>query len=280
MRVILVYSWLSVVGLFIVFKGIPPLILLLKVFCAMTGTGIGMYFWNDICDYKQDISSSAKEFAPSSRPIGMGLVSKRRMEIFSVLMVALGLTSAALINIEVLLIQSAFLFIFFIYSAEPIRLKRIFLMKQVIVTIGGAMAGLTAGLAAGSITVQLIYLIGLYMLFTMGVNPILDIKDIESDIVGGVKTIPIVLGPGFTLRLALATFTASALSTWVGFYGFGFNIALPILGTIVLAAFMYVMYPLLGHLEDHEYMTKIIITRGYPLYFVLQIAVLVGSLSF
>jgi len=277
---IMIYSWLSIIGLCITFRGFPPPILFLKLFFAMTGTALGMYFWNDVCDFKQDMASRESEFAASSRPFGKGLVSRRRMEIFSALMVALGLISSFLINLEVLLIQFAFLVLFFIYSAEPIRLKKIFLMKQVTVTIGGAIACLSAGLAAGNITVHLLYLTGLYVLLTLGINPLGDIKDIDSDRAGGVKTIPIVWGPMFTIRLALATFTAAAVSTWIGFYSLGFNIALPLLGTTVLAALAYVMYPLMGHLDDNEYMVKVIYTRGLPLFFVLHLAVLVGSLSF
>lgn len=279
--VIMIYSWLSIIGLCIVYRGIPPPMLLLKVFCAMTGMGLGMYLWNDVCDFKQDISSEgAGESAPSGRPLGMGLVPKRRMEIFSALLVALGLTASALINIEVLLIQFAFLVLYFIYSAEPIRLKRIFLMKQITVTIGGAIACLSAGLAAGAITPQLLYLTGLYVLFTMGVNPLGDLRDIESDRAGGIKTIPIVWGPRFTIRLALVTFTASAFSTWLGFYGLGFNIALPILGTTVVVALIYFIYPLLARIDDHTYVMKVVYGRGLPLLFLLELIVFLGSLPF
>lgn len=275
---IIVYSWLSIVGLCIVYRGLPPIMLATKLFFAMTGMALGMYLWNDICDFQQDMASRESEFAPSTRPLGSGLVSKRRMEVFSAILVVLGLTASTLINIEVVLIQLAFLVVFFFYSAEPIRLKRIFLMKQFTVVIGGAIACLSAGLAAGSITVQLLYLTGLYMLFAAGVNPMVDLRDIESDRAGGVKTVPIVWGPEFTIRLALATFTAAAFSTWIGFYGFGFNIALPILGTTVLLALAYVMYPLLGRWSDYELVVKVLHGRLLQFYIVLQLAVLVGSL--
>jgi 4-hydroxybenzoate polyprenyltransferase len=281
--VIMIYSWLSIIGLCIVYRGFPPIILAVKVFLAMTGTALGMYLWNDVCDFKQDISGDAKKiegFSPSTRPLGRGLVSKRRMEVFSVLLVALGLTASALINLEVLLIQFAFLVLFFFYSAEPIRLKKFFLMKQVTVTIGGAIACISAGLAAGTITIHLLYLTGLYVLFAIGVNPIGDLRDIDSDRASGIKTMATVWGPSFTIRLSLATFTAAAATTWIGFYGLGFNIALPIIGTIVCAAFAYVMYPLLSRLSDYEYMIKRIYTRGLPLFFLLQLTVLLGSLPF
>jgi len=277
--VLMAYSWLSIVGLFVTFRGVPPTILLLKVFFAVTGVAIGMYLWNDVCDFTQDmVSKEIMDQSASSRPLVRGLVSKRSMGVFSALLVVLGLTASALINIEVLLIQLVFLVIYVIYSTEPIRLKRIFFWKQVTVAIGGAIACLSAGLAAGIITIQLLYLTGLYVLFLVGANPLGDLKDIESDRAGGVKTIPIVWGPGATIRLALATFTASAATTWIGFYGFGFNVALPIIGTIVFIAFVYVVYPLLGHLSDLEYVVDRLYSRGLPLFFILPIAVLVGSL--
>ena len=153
-------------------------------------------------------------------------------------------------------------------------------MKQAITVIGGAIACLSAGLAAGIITVQLLYLTGLWVLFIGGVGPLADIKDMETDRLGGVKTIPIVWGPRFTIRLALATLTASAASTWIGFYGLGFNIVLPILGTLVFVSLIYVIYPLLGNLLDQEYMLWAIYGRVLPLFLLVHFTVLLGSLTF
>ena len=278
--VIMIYSWLSVIGLCITFRGSPPPILLLKLFFAMTGMALGVYLWNDICDFKQDmIGKELGDQSPSGRPLVRGLVSKKRAGVFSALLVISGLTASAMINLEVLLIQLAFLVLGLIYSTEPIRLKRFFLWKQVTVGLGGAIACLSAGLAAGTITIHLLYLTGLYVLFTIGVNPIGDLRDIDSDRASGVKTIPIVWGPDFAIRLALATFTACAATTWIGFYGLGFNIALPIIGTLAFIAFAYVVYPLLGHLSDLEYLVDRLYSRGLPLFFILQIGVLLGSLS-
>ena len=280
-EVIMVYSWLSVISLFITFRGIPPPILLLKLFCAMTGTSLGVYFYNDICDLQEDLArGKILDLTPASRPLGRGFISKRRMGVFSALMVALGLTASALINSKVLLAQLIFLALGFVYSTEPIRLKRIFLWKQVTIAIGGVISCLSAGLAAGIITIQLLYLTSVYVIFAAGFTPLLDIKDMESDRFGRVKTIPIVWGPRFTIRLALATFTASAVTTWIGFYGLGFNIVLPILGTVVLVAMAYVIYPLLGSFVDHERMLKTVYGRFLPLYFLFQFIVLLGSLSF
>jgi len=277
----MVYSWLSVIGLLITYRGLPPPILLLKVFFAMTGTALGVYLYNDICDLEADMTrSKIVDLTPASRPLGRGLVSKRRMGIFSALLVVLGLTASALINIEVLMIQFIFLMLGLFYSVKPIRLKRVFLMKQVITMMGGAIACLSAGLAAGTISIQLLYLTGFYVLCTAGVGPLYDLKDIESDLICGIKTIPIVWGSRFTIRLALATFTASAATMWIGFYGLGFNIVLPILGTLVIVSLVYVVYPLLGSLMDQEYVLKTLYSRVIPLMFLLQFTVFLGSLSF
>ncbi len=202
------------------------------------------------------------------------------MKIFSALMATLGLTASALINSKVLIVQLIFLVLGFFYSTEPIRLKRRFLGKQGTVAIGGSIACLSAGLAAGIITIQLLYLTGLFVLFIVGVTPLGDLRDIEQDRLGSVKTIPVVWGQRTTIRLALATFTASAATTWIGFYDLGFNIVLPLLGTTVLLAMFYVLYPLLGNLLDYEYMLKAVYGRVLPLFILLQFTVLLGSLSF
>ncbi|MCW3988654.1 MAG: UbiA family prenyltransferase [Candidatus Bathyarchaeota archaeon] len=279
--VLMTYSWLSIISLCIVYRGLPPLILLLKLFCAVTGVALGMYLWNDVCDFKQDmVSMEIVDQSASVRPLVRGLISQRRAGVFSALLVALGLTASALINLEVLLIQLAFLVIYILYSTEPIRLKRMFYLKQVTVAIGGAIACISSGLAVGTISIQLLYLTGLYVLFIAGVNPLGDLKDIESDLAGRVKTVPTVFGSEFTIRLSLATFTACAATTWIGYSSLGFNIALPIIGSIVFLAWFYVMYPLLSHLSDLEYVINRIYSRGLPLFFILQIAVLLGSLPF
>ncbi len=276
---IMMYSWLSLISLFIVCRGFPPPILTLKLFCAMTGTALGVYLYNDLCDLEDDIlGRELGASAPSNRPLCRGLVSKRRMGVFSALLVISGLMMSALINFEVLLLQIMFLILGFIYSNKPIRLKRIFLGKQVTVTIFGAITCLSAGLALGAITVQLLYLTGLYVLFTLGVNPLGDLKDLECDRADGIKTIPVVWGPRLTIRLACATFTAAAITTWIGFYGLGFNIALPIIGTTVLVAYAYIMYPLFEPLGDYEYTVRALYKRCSPLYFILQLAVLMGSI--
>jgi len=260
---ILIYSWLSVIGLFIACRGIPPLILILKIFLAMSGTALGIYFYNDICDLDDDIvSGELGNLAPSSRPLGQGMISKRRMMVFSVIVSTFGLLFAALINLQVVLLQIAFLIIGLFYSTEPIRLKKRFLFKQMTIALGGVIACLSAGLAIGSISGYLIYLTIIYVVIVFGINPLVDLRDMSGDRATGIRTIPVVWGPEFTIKLALATFAAMIISFIVGFYRIGFNLALPILGTTIIIAWAYVVYPLLDRWMDYEFTEKVVYKKG------------------
>lgn len=276
---ILIYSWLSVIGLFIAYRGIPPLILILKIFLAMSGTALGVYFYNDICDLDDDIvSGELGNLAPSSRPLGKGMISNRRMMVFSAIVSAFGLLFAALINLQVLLLQIAFLIMGLFYSTEPIRLKKRFLFKQITIALGGVIACLSAGMAVGSISGYLIYLTIIYVVIVFGINPLVDLRDMSGDRATGIMTIPVVWGPEFTIKLALATFVAMIISFIVGFYRIGFNLALPLLGTTIITAWAYVVYPLLGRWMDYEFTEKVVYRKGIILYFFLQICILIGSL--
>jgi len=277
---VIIYSWLSVIGLFIVCRGFPPPILLLKVFFAMTGTALGAYLYNDLCDFEDDmLGRELGASAPSNRPLGSGLVSKKIMGVFVVTMVATGLIVGALVNTRVFLLQVMSLILNVLYSAEPIRLKKRFLFKQLTIALGGVIACLTAGMAVGVVTGHLFYLMVLYVAVVFGVNPLVDLRDIRGDSETGVKTIPIVWGPEFTIKLALATFVAMSISSFVVFYGLDFNLALPILGTTILLTWAYVTYPLLRNWRDQEYTEKAVYRRGLPLYFLLQLTVLIGSIK-
>jgi len=276
---IIIYSWLSVIGLFIVYRGIPPIILFLKLFGAVTGTALSVYFINDILDLESDIRAREVGSAlPSNRPLGAGIVSKSMMVIFALILAVSGMALSLLIDYRVFLLQLAFLVLGIIYSAEPIRLKRRFLLKRLTVALGGVIACISAGVSAGAITGQLLYLVVIYVVLIFGAGPLVDLRDMKGDIVTGVKTVPIVWGPEFTVKLALAAFIAMAIAGFVGFYGLGFNIALPIMGTAVLLAWTYVTYPLLTHWRDNEFVEKAVHKRGLPLYFVLQIIVALGSI--
>lgn len=139
-------------------------------------------------------------------------------------------------------------------------------------------ACISAGVSAGAITGQLLYLVFIYVVLIFGAGPLVDLRDMKGDSVTGVKTIPVVWGPEFTVKLALTAFITMTVAGFVGFCWLGFNVILPIVGTAVLLAWTYVTYPLLTHWNDNEFVEKAVHKRGLPLYFILQIIVALGSI--
>jgi 4-hydroxybenzoate polyprenyltransferase len=166
----------------------------------------------------------------------------------------------------------------FFYSTEPIKLKKRYLMKQLTIATGNVLAHLSGGLTLGSLNSAILYVTGVNFLIFFGVDPIVDLRDIEGDKVIGVKSFPVIWGPQLTVRLAIAVFIISGIATLVGYSRVGFNIAMPILFTLIVSAFIYVLYPLLKRWNDPSYLDFLIHKRLAPLYLLLQITPLIGIL--
>lgn len=278
-EVVIIYSWTAMIGLAIAYRGFPPLLLALQLFLSMSSIGYGVYFFNDICDFDEDLRSrELGNSTPSNRPLGTGKVSKRQLMSFTAFFVILGLAVSLLINLQVFLLQSLFLVLGYIYSTTPLRIKKRFLLKQLTISIGGAIACLLGGLAVGELSNYVLFFTGMSFIQIFTVNPIIDLRDIEGDREVGINTIPVKFGPKFTVRLAVVVLLASIPAAIMGFYNLGFNVALPILGAIVFTATVIVIYPLMDRWQDAAFINKTITRRMYPLFLMIQMVFLLGSL--
>jgi 4-hydroxybenzoate polyprenyltransferase len=273
------YTWSAFICLFLASRGIPPLIPALKIFIAMTFVSYGVYLYNDLMDLEDDLKG--RDFGiivPAERPLGSGRVSKREMAVFSLISFIIGLSAAYTINLKVFTLQLLYAILGFLYSTEPIKLKKRYLMKQLTIATGNVLAHLSGGLTLGSLNSAILYVTGVNFLIFFGVDPIVDLRDIEGDKVIGVKSFPVIWGPQLTVRLAIAVFIISGIATLVGYSRVGFNIAMPILFTLIVSAFIYVLYPLLKRWNDPSYLDFLIHKRLAPLYLLLQITPLIGIL--
>jgi len=70
-----------------------------------------------------------------------------------------------------------------------------------------------------------------------------DLGDVEGDGREGRKTLPVVWGPEYNIRLAIAIMFAILVSGIVGYLQFGFNVAFPILVGVISISCVYVLYP-------------------------------------
>ncbi|GEM_PF-1550168 len=276
----LAYTLPAIISMTLACRGIPPLWATLKLFISIIFVAYGVYFYNDIMDVEDDLKN--KELGnpiPASRPLASGKISRRMMFIYTFISLFIGLTLAFLINLKVFFILSIYIILGILYSTEPIKLKKRFPMKRIVIASGIALTNLAGAYAVGAINPAILYLTILNFAIFAGVGPIVDIRDIKGDRVIGVKTIPIVLGPEMTVRLAIGVLIASNIATILGYSKIGFNIVMPILFSLVIITWIYVMYPLMKRWSDPIYLNKIIQKRILPLFLILQIIMLIGILS-
>jgi 4-hydroxybenzoate polyprenyltransferase len=278
-KVVLAYNWPAILCMFLTSWGLPPLLDALKIVIAVTFVGYAVYFYNDLMDVADDLKN--KELGnpiPASRPFASRRVTKGMMILYILLSGTIGLITAATINYKVLNLLIFYIILGVLYSTEPIKLKKRVSMKQIIIGSGYTLVHLAGSYAIGSPNPAVLYLTTLDFIMAVGVNPILDLRDMEGDRAIGVKTIPIIFGPKFTVRLAIAVLAASGVATLIGYSRIGFNIAMPSLFLIVVLAFIYVLYPLIREWSNPVYLNKVALRRALPLLLLLQLTFLIGIL--
>jgi len=280
MVVLFVYTWAA--GISLLLTGAPlSLIVILKTLLAVTFVSYGIYFYNDIMDLEDDLKN--KELGnpiPASRPLGRGLVSKKRMALYASISSIFGLTLSYLINMQVFLLQLIYIFMGILYSTEPIKLKKRFLLKQLTMASGLAISHLTGGFALGIINLPIIYITILNAALAVGVSPIMDLRDISGDKKIGIKTFPVVWGPELTIRLAIGVLISSEIATIVGYSRIGFNISMPILFTVIVVTLIYVISPLIKKWNDPYYLNVTLHKKVIPLLQLLQLTAVIGIIKF
>jgi 4-hydroxybenzoate polyprenyltransferase len=165
-----------------------------------------------------------------------------------------------------------------LYSVEPIRLKKRAFLKNVTAGIGAVLITFSGAFIYSYITPLNIYYAFMILLLSSIMPSIFDLRDLKGDMATGLKTLPIVFGPIFTVRMTIGISLAIILSTFIGYVGIGFNVALPILVTIVMLAWFYVSYPLLRSWHDPVIVDKIAMKQLLPLTLIFYLTPLISLL--
>lgn len=279
--VLYIYTWSSLACLMVSYGGLPPLMDALKLIVVVTFVGYSVYFFNDVIDLKDDLKNlEMGNPSHAKRPLTSGTISRSLLMKFAILSAVLGLSAALALNLQVLLAQALYLLLGIFYSLEPIRLKKRFFLKQLTTATGHALAVLSGALAVGVISPPALFLVAINFAISIGVNPLMDLRDLRGDRAMGVTTIPVVLGPTFTVRFALATFLSIAAASIIGYANLGFNTAMPVLASIVLAALIFAISPMLKRWDDPSYINLVMFKKFIPLFLLLQLVPVVGVLSF
>ena len=281
MMVIYIYTWSSFAGLIVSNGALPSPLTALKLIATVTFVGYAAYFFNDICDLEEDLKNfEMGNPSHARRPLVSGTISRGLLMKFAVLSGAISLLAAFTLNFQVFLVQVVCLVLGVIYSLEPIRLKKRFFLKQLITAIGHGLSVLSGVLAAGVVNPPALFLIAINFAISIGVNPLMDLRDLRGDRAMGVITIPVVLGPTLTVRFAIATFLSIAVASVIGYAQLGFTLAMPILATIVLTALILTVYPIMRRWDEPGYVNLVMFNRFVPLFLLLQMVPVIGILSF
>ncbi|MEI8174619.1 MAG: UbiA family prenyltransferase [bacterium] len=146
---------------------------------------------NDIYDETIDAISN------KDRPFISKYLSKDDLQIASKIFLLFTFLSAYASNHYTIFFVSLFLFVYYIYSNPPLRLKRFVLLNSFLVSLA-CLAVIMAGFFIINndktiIAFPPILVLAIIIFFT-AVSNIRDIKDIEGDRADGIKTIPVLLG--------------------------------------------------------------------------------------
>jgi len=252
----------------------------LILFSSVSSNALSVYFFNDLSDLEDDLKNQELgNPAQALRVLSRDRVSISRFKKYIVFTGVLGLVLAYSINFSVFILHSLGLVLGYLYSAEPIRLKKRFLMKQFTIALGTTFCIMIGAVAGGGITSATLYMSIIHFIVNMGINPIMDVRDIRGDRIMGLKTIPVVWGPEATVRLYFASFFVMGIATFLGYAQLGLNTALPILVSLILVAWLYVSIPLLKKWNDPIFLHSHIVKRVVPFYCIMQLVTLIGIMK-
>lgn len=279
LMVIPVYAFPALINFLIASNMTFNIYQMLLVTLCVTLTSYAVYWYNDYSDVEFDsMEEGNRETDRSKRPFTSGRISSNRLLSFILFTGSIGLLIAYYINFYVFAIQLAYLFLGVLYSAEPIRLKKRIIGKQFVVMAGAVLSCLSGALVFGTVLPANIYSMIINAIIYATAPTLGDIRDIVGDRKMGARTLPVIFGAKFTVRFAIIGFISVILAGLVGYYGVGFNIALPVLTTISMGAWIFTVYPIMRRWEDSKYVEKIVFRRIIPSNLFIQIIPLIGLL--
>jgi chlorophyll synthase len=277
--VIIVYMWPALISFLIssISASTFSAFNLIRVITAVTLVGYGVYFYNDLMDIEDDRKNmEVGSQYPGNRPIGSGKVTEGELKTFIVLVSAAGLLIAYSINARVFGYQLAYLALGVLYSTDPVRLKKRFIMKQLTIAMGIILADLSGAYTVGVFNNQILILIAMHTVLALGVNPIVDLRDIHGDKAMGLKTVAVVWGADTTVRLYFATLVGMGIASVIGYSQMGLSMAAPILAVTVLSAWIYVSVPLLRKEVRLNYDWAVFLRRISPFLLGIQLIPLIS----
>ena len=266
------FLWTTFAAILIASKLTPPPLVALKTMMVTYTMTLSVYIFNDSMDFEADRIDNP------SRPMVQGKASREDALSIALLLSLVSLLLGLSINLGTFLLDLSFLTLGFMYSAPVINLKkRHFIMKSLVPAIGGGISGVIGGASVGVISARILYVGFMFFLIILGGVPLMDLKDIQSDRLKKVKTIPILYGPAVAIKMVMASMLLLALITIIAYPWLGFNYLAPAIITFACLTTVLVLRSLLDNWQKPSYLPKTLrkIMTISPL---LYIGLILGSL--
>jgi len=272
---IFAWPWGTLIACLIAGKGFPPITnTFLAVFSTLFITA-SVYIYNDYIDREMD----QLNFLKKNRPLVTGEVPVGFAVRFVAVTAVLGLGLAYLINLNAFIWSLVYFVLFFVYSYPAIRLKKMYVVKELVITSVMPLSTVIGSYAVlGEFSFPIFYAgITMAVFFFLMLPALNESFDVDEDKLYGVKTLAQTLSWRFrtnmiVLGIALIIVMTSAATVW-----FDFSVALPL---VTLAASVLLLRVLATIWEsfdrDVAHGTRI----KFQLYFfAIQIMFVLGSMN-
>jgi geranylgeranylglycerol-phosphate geranylgeranyltransferase len=213
-----------------------------------------------------------------NRPLISGRVTKRIAISFVLVMAGIGLLISFTINWSFVGLLITYLLLGVLYSTPPTLLKKRFLLKQFTIGLGVIIACLAGGAAVGIVSKPVIYGALLFFALFFGLNPIVDLRDLHGDKAAGRKTFPVVLGPNKTILIGFATIIVTSILTLLSYAWIGFNFLFPMIAVTSILFLGFLLYRMIDNWDNPVYVENVFIKKGMPMFFFIQVGMIVGVL--
>ena len=258
------WTWATLIGCLIAGRGFPlpiPTILSFFVVLAITSS---VYIYN----------TKKRE-----RPLPSGQ-STRKDAMYLVYTTGLiGVLLSLFLNFTSFILSLSYLFLFTIYSHPYVRLKKKFIVKEIVVASGYILTTLLGGFAiAGEFQPTFVFAGLFYFFFSlMGMPAFHDITDVKEDEIFGVRTMAIVLSWTRKVQMLMLFILAIMTLTPLTYVSLGFNIVLPIVVVVMGLVVLRYLVPLSDAFER----TLFIKARRnlYVYYILIHIAFVAATLN-
>jgi 4-hydroxybenzoate polyprenyltransferase len=276
------WIWCALVASLIVGRGFPPIMTAFMSITAFFFLATAVYVYNDIVDMDADKNNAFK----NDRPLASGLVSRSNAMKLVYISSIIGLSISFLNNLPSFLLSLTYYILFLIYSYPKIHLKKRFLVKELVISSGILVIGLSVCYAILGTFSPMVFIgfmmFSIFAFFSMPTG--FDSTDIDADRIQGVKSLASVTTLKRRLQLAITGMLVIMTITPFTYINFGYNMLLPIFimlgGLIFLRNLVPIMLSLSPATNTIE-MGVIMKSRKtiVAFIFVLSICLVIGSIN-